>query len=92
MRRSQGFGPHRIAWALGLARSTVYAVLKRFGLNRLDQLHRVSRRGNDNSMWERQANWCVGRRCKSSAAKEQVTPRRSASRARVIVRWAVKRR
>ena len=48
--------------------------------------------GNDNSIWERQANWCVGRRCKSSAAKEQVTPRRSASRARVIVRWAVKRR
>ena len=31
--------------------------------------------GNDNSIWERQANWCVGRRCKSSAAKEQVTPR-----------------
>ena len=36
----QGFGPHRIAWALGLARSTVYAVLRRFGLNRLDRLHR----------------------------------------------------
>ena len=31
-------------WALGLARSTVYAVLRRCGLNRLDQLHRVSRR------------------------------------------------
>ena len=44
VRRNQGFGPHRIAWALGLARSTVYAVLRRFGLNRLDQLHRVSRR------------------------------------------------
>ena len=44
VRRSAGFGPHRIAWALGLARSTVYAVLRRFGLNRLDQLHRVSRR------------------------------------------------
>ena len=43
--------------------------------------------GNDNPFWERQANWC-GRRCKSSAAKEQVTPRRSASRARVIVSWA----
>ena len=28
---------------LGLARSTVYAVLRRFGLNRLDQLHRVTR-------------------------------------------------
>ena len=27
VRRSQGFGPHRIAWALGIARSTVYAVL-----------------------------------------------------------------
>ena len=44
VRRGSGFGPHRIAWALGLARSTVYAVLRRFGLNRLDQLHRVSRR------------------------------------------------
>ena len=39
----QGFGPHRIAWALGLVRSTVYALLRRFGLNRLDRLHRVSR-------------------------------------------------
>ena len=48
--------------------------------------------GNDNSTWERQANWCVGRRCKSSAAKEQATPRRSASRARVTARWTVKRR
>ena len=44
VRRSAGFGPHRIAWALGLARSTVYAVLRRFGLSRLDQLHRVSRK------------------------------------------------
>ena len=44
MRRSQGFGPHRIAWALGIARSTAYAVLRRCGLNRLDRLHRVSRR------------------------------------------------
>ena len=44
VRRSAGFGPHRIAWALGLARSTVYAVLRRFGVNRLDQLHRVSRK------------------------------------------------
>ena len=47
VRRSQGFGPHRIAWALGIARSTPYAVLRRFGLNRLnrlDRLHRVSRR------------------------------------------------
>ena len=44
VRRSEGFGPHRIAWALGLARSTVYAVLRRFGLSRLDQLHRVSRK------------------------------------------------
>ncbi len=43
VRRSQGFGPHRIAWAPGLARSTVYAVLRRCGLNRLDRLHRVTR-------------------------------------------------
>ena len=44
VRRSAGFGPHRIAWALGIARSTAYAVLRRFGLNRLDRLHRVSRK------------------------------------------------
>ena len=44
VRRSQGFGPHRIAWTLGIARSTAYAVLRRCGLNRLDRLHRVSRR------------------------------------------------
>ena len=43
VRRSQGFGPHRIAWALGIARSTAYAVLRRFGLNRLDRLHHVTR-------------------------------------------------
>jgi len=43
VRRQQGFGPHRIAWALRIARSTVYAVLRRAGLNRLDQLHRVTR-------------------------------------------------
>ena len=43
MRRSAGVGPHRIAWALGVARSTVYAVLRRCGLKRLDRLHRVTR-------------------------------------------------
>ena len=41
--REEGFGPHRIQWALGVARSTVYAVLRRRGLNRLDRLHRVTR-------------------------------------------------
>ncbi len=43
IRRGQGEGPHRIAWALRIARSTVYAVLRRAGLNRLDHLHRVTR-------------------------------------------------
>ncbi len=43
LRRRQGFGPHRIGWTLGVARSTVYAVLRRAGLNRLDRLHRVTR-------------------------------------------------
>ena len=43
VRREQGFGPHRIAWALGVPRSTAYAVLRRCGLNRLDRLHRVTR-------------------------------------------------
>jgi len=31
-------GPHRLGWMLGLARSTVYAVLRRLGLNRLRRL------------------------------------------------------
>ena len=31
VRRTQGFGPHRIQWALGVGRSTVYAVLRRRG-------------------------------------------------------------
>ena len=43
-RRRQGVGPHRIGWALGVACSTVYAVLRRAGLNRLDRMHRVTRR------------------------------------------------
>ena len=43
MRRTQGFGPHRIQWALGVARSTVYAVLRRHSLHRLDRLHRATR-------------------------------------------------
>ena len=48
--------------------------------------------GCDSLNWERQANWCLGRRWKSSAAKEQAIPCRSASRARVTARWPVKRR
>jgi transposase InsO family protein len=43
LRRELGVGPHRIAWELGLPRSTVYAVLKRCGLNRLAHLDRSSR-------------------------------------------------
>jgi transposase InsO family protein len=43
VRRATGWGPHRIAWALGLAHQTIYVVLRRAGLNRLDRLHRVTR-------------------------------------------------
>ncbi len=43
LRRTMSWGPHRIAWALGLARSTVYAVLRRLGLHRLAWLHRTTR-------------------------------------------------
>lgn len=38
LRREQRVGPHRLAWQTGLARSTVYAVLRRHGLGRLDRL------------------------------------------------------
>jgi transposase InsO family protein len=43
LRCERKWGPHRIAYALGLARSTVYAVLRRLGLHRLDLLDRVTR-------------------------------------------------
>lgn len=38
LRVSERMGPHRIGWALGLAASTVYAVLRRLGLHRLRRL------------------------------------------------------
>jgi len=38
LRREQRVGPHRLAWQTGLARSTVYAVLRRHGLGRLSRL------------------------------------------------------
>jgi transposase len=36
--RRQRLGSHRIAWMLGMARSTVYKVLRRLGLSRLSRL------------------------------------------------------
>ena len=42
-RRMLAWGPHRIGWKLGTARSTVYAVLRRAGLHRLAWLHRTTR-------------------------------------------------
>jgi len=43
LRRQRAWGPHRIAGALRIARSTVYFVLRRLGLHRLDHLHRSTR-------------------------------------------------
>lgn len=43
LRQERAWGPHRIAWALGIARSTVYQVLRRAGLHRLAWLHRTTR-------------------------------------------------
>lgn len=43
LRREHAWGPHRISYALGIARSTVYAVLRRLGLHRLAWLHRSTR-------------------------------------------------
>ena len=42
-RRMLAWGPHRIGWKLGIARSTVYAVLRRAGLHRLAWLRRTTR-------------------------------------------------
>jgi transposase len=38
LRRGERLGPHRIGWELEMARSTVYAVLRRLGLERLRRL------------------------------------------------------
>ena len=43
LRLAENLGPHGIGWRLGIPRSTVYAVLRRAGLNRLSWLHRVTR-------------------------------------------------
>lgn len=43
LRRELGSGPHRIAWELGLAASTVYGVLRRAGLSVLARLDRTTR-------------------------------------------------
>ena len=43
LRRERAWGPHRIAYALRIARSTVYAVLRRAGLHRLAWLRRSTR-------------------------------------------------
>ena len=43
LRRERAWGPHRIGYALGIARSTVYAILRRLGLHRLAWLHRSTR-------------------------------------------------
>jgi transposase InsO family protein len=43
LRRELGVGPHRIAYELGMQRSTVYAVLKRASLNVLARLDRSTR-------------------------------------------------
>ena len=43
LRRKRSWGPDRISWQLGIARSTVYAVLRRLGLSRLAWMHRTTR-------------------------------------------------
>lgn len=37
-RLRERWGPHRLSWMLGTARSTIYAILRRLGLNRLRRL------------------------------------------------------
>jgi transposase InsO family protein len=38
LRLRDRLGPHRLSWLLGVARSTIYAVLRRLGLHRLSRL------------------------------------------------------
>lgn len=40
LRARDKVGPHQLAWRLGIPRSTVYAVLRRHGVNRLDRMDR----------------------------------------------------
>jgi transposase len=41
-RRRHRQGPHRLAWRLGMARSTIYGVLRRHGLSQLGHTDRAS--------------------------------------------------
>ena len=41
-RRRRRQGPHRLAWRLGMPRSTIYGVLRRHGLSRLAHTDRTS--------------------------------------------------
>ena len=43
LRRELGAGPHRLAYELGMARSTIYGVLRRAGLSVLASLDRTTR-------------------------------------------------
>lgn len=43
LRRELGVGPHRLAWELGMARSTIYGVLRRKGLSVLSHMERTTR-------------------------------------------------
>jgi transposase InsO family protein len=43
LRREMGAGPHRLAWELGMARSTIYGVLRRAGLSVLSHMERTTR-------------------------------------------------
>ena len=43
LRRELGAGPHRLAWELGMARSTIYGVLRRAGLSVLRHMERTTR-------------------------------------------------
>jgi len=43
LRNTRSWGPHRIGWHLKIPRSTIYAVLRRNGLNRLAWMHRTTR-------------------------------------------------
>ncbi len=43
LRHKRSWGPHRIGWQLKIPRSTIYAVLKRAGINRLAWMHRTTR-------------------------------------------------
>ena len=59
LRRREGTGPHRIAYELGMAQSTVYGILRRNGLSHLAWMDRTTREKSSGMNETVLANYCT---------------------------------